>query len=561
MKILVDHAIGRKPLPPLLASLIPTLTAGPDQTTLIVLAAMASLVLYLLHSVLDASLTLSWSAAGQGMMYELSRNLFYRLQRLSLLFHQKRRIGDSLNRLTGDVYCIDTLSSSLLITPFRLLITLGSIGWLALQLNFALTILSFCLAPCMAASAVYFGGRLQRRAHEDQAAKSELLNFLHQVLTALPIVQVFRSEARNLREFSRISRQTINTSQRRLLVHNAYEVSNGLITTAGIAIVLYAGGNQVLSGSLTIGSLLVFLAYLAPLQNAFSELFKIYGELQSSQASLARVLELLEAEDVVRDGSAARPWSGVVRGRLAFEDVTFGYETGRPVLKNISLEIAPGETVALVGPTGSGKTTLISLIPRFYDPWEGRVLLDGKDLREIQLKSLRSEIALMPQDPFLLDLSVAGNISYGKPDATPTEIIAAAKAANADQFIRSLPEEYDSMIGEGGASLSGGQKQRLAIARAILKDSPILLLDESTSALDAETESEVMTALQHLQAGRTTIIIAHRLSTIRNADRVVVLNEGRILATGTHQQVLEKCGLYRQMHRLQFFPSPSDTSS
>jgi ATP-binding cassette subfamily B protein/subfamily B ATP-binding cassette protein MsbA len=309
-----------------------------------------------------------------------------------------------------------------------------------------------------------------------------------------------------------------------------------------------------LSGAITVGSLLVFVAYMRTLQHAAEDLLETYAAMREATASVDRVFEVMDADDAVHDAPDATPLvpSGAGRGvRVELEGVTFGYEPGRPVVEEVSLEAAPGETVALVGRTGAGKSTLVSLIPRFYDPWEGRVLLDGVDVRTVQLSSLRSQVAIVLQEPFLLPLSVADNIAYGRPEASREEVVAAAEAANADEFIRQLPEGYDTVVGERGALLSGGERQRLAIARALLKDAPVLILDEPTAALDAQTETALVTALERLMENRTTFIIAHRLSTIRGADRIVVLEAGRVIETGTHQQLLGRSGLYRRLHQLQ----------
>jgi ATP-binding cassette subfamily B protein/subfamily B ATP-binding cassette protein MsbA len=323
----------------------------------------------------------------------------------------------------------------------------------------------------------------------------------------------------------------------------------GLTTAVGTAATLWVGAHHVLDGRLSVGSVLVFLSYLGSLYGPLESVMYTPSTLQGAAGSARRVLEVFAIEPEVRDqpGAAALPRS---RGQVTLDDVRFGYEPDRPVLRGISLEVLPGQTVALVGATGAGKTTLVSLVPRFFDPWSGRVLIDGHDVRQVQLKSLREQIALVPQEPFLFPFSLAENIAYGRPGASQAEIEAAAKAANLHEFISRLPEGYATKVGERGATLSGGERQRLSIARALLKDAPILILDEPTSALDVETEKLLLEALRRLMDGRTTLLIAHRLSTVRHADRIVVLKDGHVVETETHVKLLGRAGLYAHWHRI-----------
>jgi ATP-binding cassette subfamily B protein/subfamily B ATP-binding cassette protein MsbA len=555
IKLVVDYALGSTPLPEILQSIFDGLSLRPLPTLIIVVAGLSVLGLYVLNSALDIGLSWGWTAAGQRMVYDLAADLFHRLQRLSLLFHSRHTVGESLSRLSGDTWCVYTATSQVLISPGKHVLTLATVGIVAWQLDPTLTILSFALVPVLAGSAFFFGQRLKTRTRMSREAESRLLAFVHQTLGAIPIIQAFGALERNGERFRHLASSAVVLSQRGVLVKTSYELVNQLVNTLGTAIVLYAGGWQVLSGALTVGSLLVFLAYLRSLQAASAGLINIYGSLKSVEANLDRIMEILDVEEGVKERPDAKPLAPRAAGAGAYvrlEGVSFGYEPGRPVLQDITLEARPGETIALVGATGAGKSTLVSLIPRFFDPWEGRVLFDGMDVREVQLASLRAQMALVLQEPFLLPLTVAENIAYGRPEASRQAIVEAAVAANADGFIRRLPQGYDTVLGERGVTLSGGERQRLAIARALLKDAPVLILDEPTSALDAQTEAWLLEALERLMAGRTTFIIAHRLSTIRRADRIVVLEQGRMVESGTHSELLHARGLYHRLYQLQF---------
>jgi len=535
LKILVDYALDER----------------SGAATFLFAAASASLGLYVLTSALDAGMTFAWTSYGERLVANLAADMFGRLQRISLVEHSRRAIGDSLSRLTVDVYCIYSLVQEFLISPLRNVLLLATVGVVSWNLDPQLTILTLVIAPIQAGSAYYFGPRLKRRAQRSRAAESSLFSFVHQTLTAIPLVQAFGTEQRNGREFRRLAADATNLSQQGVLVQNAYSIVNNLSFGLLNAVLLYAAGRRALAGAISIGSVLVFLYYSRSIQSALGGLVSIYGSAKPIGANIDRVVEILESDCGICETPGAQPLPFSIRegrGHVRLENVTFGYEPRRPVLRAVSLEARPGQIVALVGPTGAGKSTLVSLIPRLFDPWEGKVTIDGLDIRSVQLSSLRAQVGMVMQDSYLFPMTVAANIAYGRPDAGREEVVAAAVAANADGFIRNLPDGYDSVIGERGATLSGGERQRIAIARAFLKNAPILILDEPTAALDAGVEALLLESLDRLMAGRTTFIIAHRLSTIRNADKIVVIEDGRIVETGGHQELLANNGRYRRMH-------------
>lgn len=553
MKLLVDHALGDAAVPQLLGRAMEALRLTASSWTLVLLAAAATLAIFVVSSTLDVALSWAWMAAGQGMVFKLAEDVFSRLQRLSLSYHRRHSVGESLDRLTFDTWCVYTIAADVLVSPFQRLATVICIGCVAFQMDAWLTAITFAVTPLLAASVWYFGPRLKSRAKRNREAQARITRFVHQTVTSMPLVQAFNAEARNQSTYNSLARDAVAASQRGVLVNKSYGLINGLATTASISVVMFAGSQRVLAGAFSVGSLLVFLAYTRMLQDASSQLLLAYGKIKTSEASLDRLLELLDADELVHESASPvpAPRSGQGGADIRFENVTFGYEPSRPVLRDISLQVRPGERIALVGATGAGKSTLASMIPRFFDPWEGRVLLNGVDLRELQLDSLRQQTALAMQDCSLLPLSVWNNIALGRAAATREEIVASARAAHADEFIRALPQGYDTVLGERGSTLSGGQKQRLAVARALIADVPVVILDEPTSALDMETEAKLVDAVEGLTAGRTTIIIAHRLSTIRRAGRVVVLEAGRIVEQGPPEDLLKDDTRFARLYAMQ----------
>jgi ATP-binding cassette subfamily B protein/subfamily B ATP-binding cassette protein MsbA len=550
-KILVDYALGDVGLPLQLEALLVWMGLEATPTVLIAAAAVTSLALYALMTLLEFALTWIWSNASQRMLYDVSARLFHQLQRAPVPVHARRGTGDALARISEDSWSVCGLADSLLVAPLRQALTLVSIGTLAWMLDPMLAVLSLVSVPAVAGSVAFFGGRIKGRARDLRETRSRLTSFVHQTLAAVPVVQAFGMEDLNRDRFRMLATRATAASQTGMLIRSSFSLLNGSAMAIATALVLCVGGMRALHGALSVGSLLVFLSYQRSVRDASQSLLGTYGKLRSIEASMDRVIEVLESDEGVRDVAGAQPLAGRVRGQVRLEDVVFGYVAGRPVLEGVSLEVRRGETLALVGPTGAGKSTLVSLILRFFDPWSGRVTLDGRDVRDVTLASLRSQVSLVLQEPFLLPLSVAENIAYGRPGASREEITAAAQAANADDFIRRLPQGYDSVLGERGATLSGGEQQRLAIARAVLKDAPVLILDEPTSALDSQSEGLVLEALGRLASERTTFLIAHRLSTVRTADRIAVIDGGRLVELGTHHELLATRGLYRKLHELQ----------
>jgi len=555
MKLLVDYALGDAGAPASIAAALNSLGLAASPQAMVILAAVASLVLFALTSALGIGLSISWSMAGQRMAYGLAGDLFARLQRLSLLFHSRRSVGDSLSRIMEDTWCVSQLADSLLMAPIQQSLTLVAMICIGFALDPVLATLAVAVAPLLALSSRFFGKRLKQRSKLGREAKSRLMSFVHQTLSAIPVVQTFGTQTRNRAKFEELAEEAVLRAQRGNLLGSSYGLVNGLITTIGMAIVLYVGGVRVLSGAIPLGTLLVFLAYVRQMQNSSGAMFKIFAKLKAAEASIERILDVMYSDELVHDPPDPQPLPEPRRGHrghIRLEGVTFGYEPDQPVLHDLTLEARPGEIIALVGPTGAGKTTLVSLVPRFFDPWKGRVTLDGVDIRNVRLADLRSQMSIVLQDSFLMPLSVADNIAYGRPGAGREEIVAAAVAAQADAFIRQLPEGYDTVIGERGANLSGGERQRIAIARALLRDAPILILDEPTSSVDSRTEASLIEAFSRLMEGRTTLIIAHRLSTIRHAHRIAVLDHGRLVELGSHEALIQLEGLYWRFHAQQF---------
>jgi len=551
MKLIIDYVLKGKSLPENLA----WLTVLPGTTSplgLLGWLSASTVLLFLAQRLVVAVQGYVQTGVGARIIYRLGGDLFDHLQRLSLRVHAKQRAGDLVARVTRDSACGRDLIIGVLLPILTSLASLVAVFLVMYKLDPSLSVLALVAVVPLPIFMKLLTPEMTERSYEKAQLQGQFMSHIEQTLSALPVVQAFTRESHQDKMFRSLSTRILRANIRSLSSQLKFKVAVTGPTALGAATMMVLGGVHVLQGSLTVGSLLVFLAYLDSLYRPIATLANISGGLALTKASARRVLEILEANPDVQDAVGAKPLARETSAMsVRLEEITFGYEPGRPVLQKLSLEARPGEVVALVGATGAGKSTLVSLIARFFDPWQGRVTVNGIDVRDIQVSSLRAHVALVLQDPFLLPLTIAENIAYARPDASRDEIVQAAVAANADVFIRRLPDGYDTLIAERGASLSGGEKQLIAIARALLKNAPILILDEPTSALDAETEAMLLEALDRLMAGRTTFIIAHRLSTIRNADRIAVIEDGKVLEVGTHRELLATKNSYYRYHTLQ----------
>jgi ATP-binding cassette, subfamily B, bacterial len=532
----------------------PTPAARGDWRTWVPLLCLALVVIQFVWGIMNWITNYLFVKIGLQALLKLRTDLYSHLQRLSLKFHDARRSADSSFRVAYDSQSIQTIYNKGFTNIFASAIALIGTFIVMLRLDWVLTLLSLAIVPLIVAAIYFFARRIRRESTSIQEHESAVLAQAQEGLSSIRMVHAFGREDFEVMQFHQQAQQSLQANLRLTLtnVNSALVISTLMVI--GTAAMYYVGTLHVLAGTLSLGSLLVFSAYLLMLYQPLESLTYTTWAMEGATAGAKRCFEVLDRQDDVRDSPNAVDISSA-KGAIGFDSVNFGYAESRSVLHDINLSIAPNQIVGLVGGTGAGKSTLISLVPRFYDPTTGFVMLDGRDVREITKKSLRAQIAIVLQDTLLFSTTVRENIAYGRPDATEEEIIEGARRAQADEFIQQMPQGYNSLVGERGGHLSVGQRQRIGIARAFLKNAPILLLDEPTSALDPATEAAIMETIKELMRGRTTLIATHRLATIHNLDEIIVLDHGRIIEQGRGPELLTRGGVYAKLYTSGKFPT------
>ncbi len=549
IKLLVDNVLSNHPLSPGLSKWLGSF--AHDRVKLLAVVVAVGILITFTENILSVISNYVQTKLEQKMILDFRSDLFEHAQRLSLAFHDQRRSGSLIYAIN---FQADAAAGLIMTIPPLVHSALSLVGmfWISLTIDPKLAWLSLTVVPFLYYSVHYYSTRIQDRLMHVKNLEGESLSIIHEAVSMLRVIVAFGRERHEHSKFRAQGELAVDERVKVTVRQTLFTLAVNMTTAMGSALVLAVGAYHALQGKLTTGQLLVIIAYIAAVYKPLESISYTVGSLQDKFVNLKIAFGLLDTAPEIYDAphSIDIP-GGRARGDVRFEDVNFSYTKRVDTLRNIAFHASPGEVIAVVGPTGAGKTTLISLIPRFYAPTSGRITIDGTDITRLTLKSLREQISIVLQEPLLFSGSIFDNIRYGRLDATEAEIIEAARGANAHEFILRLPDGYKTLIGERGVQLSGGERQRIAVARAFLKNAPILILDEPTSSIDSKTEAVILDALDRLMIGRTTFMIAHRLSTVRRADKILVLDQGRMVEQGPHDELMSKRGLYRQLHDIQ----------
>ena len=550
LKIILDHLLQSKPMPNWMSGII-SRTVGEDKLAVLNFAVLAVAVIAIIGAASSYAEKYLTTSVGQWVMHDLRRTVYQHIHRLSLAEHDKKRTGDLISLVTKDIEAIHSfITTALLGMLVNGLTLVGMIG-VMLYLNWRFTLIALSIAPALFVVVYLFTIRIKKASRAVRKKESELLSVVQEVLSSIRVVKAFAREDYEQRRFEEQSLENVETALQARGIKAKLPPVVEVMVAAGTCLVLGYGARLVLAGELSAGVLIVFLLYLGKMYKPMRELSKMTDTISKASVGYERIQEVMETESHVRDLPRARR-APRFRGKIEFDGVSFSYSPEQPILKDVSFQIEPGQLAAFVGPSGEGKTTLLSLIPRFYDPTSGQVRIDGSDIRRYKLQSLREQMSFVLQETLLFHAPIWQNIAYGKPEAGRAEITRAAELANAHEFIEEMAEGYDTMVGERGVTLSGGQRQRIAIARAVIRDTPLLMLDEPTSGLDAASEEAVLEALERLMKGRTCFVIAHHLRTIQRADVIFVVKDSTLVERGTHEELLAAGGEYAELAGKQF---------
>ena len=538
LKIAVDSVIGTHPLPRFLERLLPEFATRTDAGRLALTAGLV-VVIALSSQLRDFAASMLTAYTGEKLLRNFRAQLFGHVQRLSLSYQETRGTADSTYRIQYDAASVQQIAAEGMIPFVTSVFTVGALIYVTARMNWQLALVALSISPALYLVSQTYRRRLRSQSRAAKKIESSALSVVQEVLSAARVVKAFCQEDREVARFFRRCSEGMRARIRIASLEGAFGLLLALVTAVGMAAVLLIGVRSVRTGALTLGELLLVIGYLTQLYSPLKTMSKKMALMQSHLAGAERAFALLDESPDVTERPNARPLSRA-KGAVAFRNVWFAYEKGPPVLSDISFQIRPGARVGIVGSTGAGKSTLVNLLPRFYDPTQGQILLDGRDLREYKLADLRNQFAIVLQEPLLFSTSIGENIAYARAGAGKEEIMAAAKAANAHEFIIGLPKGYETQVGERGMRLSGGERQRISLARAFLKDAPVLILDEPTSSVDARTEAGIVEAMERLMRGRTTFIIAHRPSTLKHCDILIRIEHGRVLSAGPAGMVAEK---------------------